>query len=130
LTILNGRPMSADELRAAGAEGGLVDVGAHTVTHPRLSRLARAAQAAEIERSFAATAGRSSAAIRWASRTRTAIYAPESVEIVRRAGFAAACDSHPDLVWSTGDAYRMPRIVVGNESGETLLRRLHWEWLA
>jgi peptidoglycan/xylan/chitin deacetylase (PgdA/CDA1 family) len=124
----NGRPLTEDELRELAADG-LVEIGAHTVTHPMLSRLASQDKTTQIERSRSECRrilGHDPLCFSYPNGD----HDPESVEIVRRAGFAAACDSHPDLVWSTGDAYRMPRIVVGNESGTALLRRLRWEWLA
>jgi peptidoglycan/xylan/chitin deacetylase (PgdA/CDA1 family) len=123
-----GRPMSADELRALTASG-LVDVGAHTVTHPRLSRLPRAAQAVEIQHSFAdcrAILGRDPLGFSYPNGD----YGPESVEFVRSAGFALACDSRADLAWAGDDAHRIPRISVKEESGVALSRRLRWDWLA
>lgn len=125
---LDGRPMTVQELRQLVA-GGLMDVGAHTVTHPRLSQLPAAAQAAEIERSLAGCReilGRRPVAFSYPNGD----YTPESVELVRRAGFALACDSRADLVWAGDDALRVPRISVQNESGSALLRRLRWFWLA
>jgi peptidoglycan/xylan/chitin deacetylase (PgdA/CDA1 family) len=123
-----GRPMTADELRRLTASG-LMDVGAHTVTHPRLSRLSRQAQEAEIQRSLAdcrAIIGREPAAFSYPNGD----YGPESVDIVREAGFALACDSRADLMWAGGDLHRIPRISVREESGAALVRRLRWEWLA
>lgn len=123
-----GRPMNADELRQLVA-GGLVDVGAHTVTHPRLSRLPCSAQAAEIERSrqdCRAILGRDPIAFSYPNGD----YAPESVELVREAGFALACDSRADLAWAGDDAHRIPRISVKEETGDALSRRLRWGWLA
>ena len=124
----DGRPLTADELRELAADG-LIEIGAHTVGHPMLSRLASQDKALQVERSRSECRrilGHDPLCFSYPNGD----HDPESVEIVRRAGFIAACDSHPDLVWSTGDAYQMPRIVVGNESGTALLRRLHWEWLA
>ena len=123
-----GRPMTADELRHLVA-GGLVDVGAHTVTHPRLSRLPRAAQAAEIASSreqCRAVLGRDPVAFSYPNGD----YAVESVALVRQAGFSIACDSRADLAWAGDDAHRIPRISVKEETGDALSRRLRWGWLA
>jgi peptidoglycan/xylan/chitin deacetylase (PgdA/CDA1 family) len=123
-----GRPMGAEELRQI-VSGGLIDVGAHTVTHPRLSRLPRAAQASEIQRSrddCRAILGRDPVAFSYPNGD----HAPESVELVKQAGFAVACDSRQDLAWAGGDAHLIPRISVRNESGDALSRRLRWYWLA
>jgi len=123
-----GRPMSPDELRQLVA-GGLVDVGAHTVTHPRLSRLPRDAQAAEIansRRQCRAVLGRDPVAFSYPNGD----YALESVELVRQAGFSIACDSRADFTWAGDDAHRIPRISVREETGDALSRRLRWGWLA
>lgn len=123
-----GWPMTADEVRALVA-GGLVDIGAHTVTHPMLSRLPAGDKAIEIRQSRAdcrRLSGGDPACFAYPHGDLDA----ECVELVREAGFDAACTSEPDLVWSTGDAHRMPRIFVHNEGGDALLRRLRWYWLA
>jgi peptidoglycan/xylan/chitin deacetylase (PgdA/CDA1 family) len=121
-------PMTPEEVQALVA-GGLVDIGAHSVTHPMLSRLSSGEKAIEIRQSRADC--------RRLSGCDPACFAfphgdldMECVELVREAGFETACTSESDLVWSSGDAYRMPRIFVRNESGDALLRRLHWYWLA
>jgi peptidoglycan/xylan/chitin deacetylase (PgdA/CDA1 family) len=122
-----GRAMDAGELRALTA-GGLVDVGAHTVTHPRLSRLTHSAQAAEIEQSredCRALLGRDPVAFSYPNGD----CGPDTSAIVRRAGFELACDSRQDLVWSDGDPLRVPRISVRQESGAALARRLRLGWL-
>jgi peptidoglycan/xylan/chitin deacetylase (PgdA/CDA1 family) len=121
------RPMNAEELRQLVA-GGLVELGAHTVTHPLLSRLPTDKKAAEIEESRRGCAA-------WVGREPRAFAFPngdldeESVDLVRRAGFELACTSRQDLVWTSGDAYRVPRISVRDEGGEALWRRLRWQWL-
>jgi peptidoglycan/xylan/chitin deacetylase (PgdA/CDA1 family) len=123
-----GRPMTADELREL-AGGGLVDLGAHTATHPRLSRLTSAEKRTQIEGSRSdcrSVLGRDPMCFSYPNGDCDA----ESVEIVRKAGFSVACDSRQDLAWSTDDQYRVPRISVRDESGEALLRRLRWFWLA
>jgi peptidoglycan/xylan/chitin deacetylase (PgdA/CDA1 family) len=120
--------MNAQELRQLAA-GGLVDVGAHPVTHPRLSRLSLEEQVTEIERSRAdcrGILGYDPVAFSYPNGD----YAAESVELVRRAGFALACDSRADLAWEGDDAHRIPRISVREETGDVLSRRLRWFWLA
>jgi peptidoglycan/xylan/chitin deacetylase (PgdA/CDA1 family) len=121
------RPMNAEELGQLVA-GGLVDLGAHTVTHPLLSRLPTDQKAAEIDGSRRDCA-------KWAGRAPRAFAFPngdldeESVDCVRRAGFELACTSRQDLVWASGDLFQVPRISVRNEGGEALWRRLRWQWL-
>jgi peptidoglycan/xylan/chitin deacetylase (PgdA/CDA1 family) len=120
--------MTPDELHAL-VDGGLVDVGAHSVTHPLLSRLPPAAKALEISQSRAdceRLTGRKPAAFAFPNGDTDA----ESHTLVREAGFELACTSQPDLVWDAGDTLAMPRIHVPDESGPAFLRRLRWYWLA
>jgi len=121
-------PMTPDEVRALVA-GGLVDIGAHTVTHPMLSRLPSGDKAIEIRQSRAycrRLSGRDPACFAFPHGDLD----DECVALTREAGFDIACTSEPDLVWSTGNPHRTPRIFVRNEGGEALLRRLRWYWLA
>jgi peptidoglycan/xylan/chitin deacetylase (PgdA/CDA1 family) len=121
-------PMTPDQLSALVA-GGLVQIGAHSVTHPMLSRLSTADKTTEIGQSRAdcqRLAGRAPAAFAFPHGDADA----ESIALVRDAGFEIACTSQPDLVWHAGDAHATPRIHVGDENGAALLRRLRWYWFA
>lgn len=121
-------PMSAEQLRALTADG-LVEIGAHSVSHPMLERLSSAGKALEIRQSRAdceRLTGRAPAAFAFPHGIADA----ESTALVREAGFALACTSQPDLVWAAGDAYATPRIHVADMDGPALLRRLRWFWLA
>ena len=81
--------MTTVELRRVG-ESGLVDIGSHTDTHPALSEWPEEVQRAEIEH------GRAACSV-LTGRTPTAFaypygdYTPSTVELVRAAGFEAAC---------------------------------------
>lgn len=124
----NDWPMTPDQVREI-ANSGLVDIGAHCVTHPMLSRLSSARKALEIAQSRAdcqRLTGRDPACFAFPHGDLDA----ESLALVREAGFAVACTSRPDLVWSADDARATPRIMVRNESGGSLLRRLRWYWFA
>jgi peptidoglycan/xylan/chitin deacetylase (PgdA/CDA1 family) len=124
----DGWPMTSDQVSELVA-GGLVEIGAHSVTHPMMSRLPRSDKAKEIQQSRAdcrRLTGRDPACFAYPNGDLDT----ECVELVREAGFHAACTSESDLVWSSGDAFRMPRIFVRNEGGEALMRRLRWYWLA
>ena len=121
-------PMAPDQLRELIADG-LIDIGAHSVTHPMLSRLSSAERSIEIGQSRAdcqRLTGRAPAAFAFPHGDADA----ESIALVRDAGFKIACTSQPDLVWHAGDAHATPRVHVGDENGAALLRRLRWYWLA
>lgn len=108
------------------AEGKLVEVGAHTVTHPVLSLLPAATQRDEI---------------RWSkARLEEILEHPvtsfaypyglltaETVTVVRESGFACACSSFADVVWRGTDRFQLPRVLVRDWDGETFASRLR-EW--
>jgi len=111
------------------AQGGLVEIGAHTVTHPVLSSISAAQQRAEIQDSkrrleeiidqpvlsFAYPYGERSD------------YTAETVRIVRDEGFSLACSNFKGVVQPGADLFQLPRFVVGDWNGEEFERRLK-EW--
>jgi peptidoglycan/xylan/chitin deacetylase (PgdA/CDA1 family) len=114
------RWMSLDELRdLASCEG--MDIGAHTLTHPFLSKLPAAEQWREIDGSrqhlqellgipvnlFAYPYGGQDA-----FDARTAM-------MVRDAGYTAACTTTGGLTGAETDVYQIPRNVVGDWDGAT-----------
>lgn len=119
------RVMTEDEVRRLAA-GGLVEIGAHTASHPRLSALSPEEQLGDI--------------IRGKERLEAMLQAPVSsfsypfggrldvatatVEAVRTAGFSRACTTRPGVVQATTNPLRLPRIYVGDWSGEEFERRL------
>lgn len=122
------RALSPDEVFHL-AEGELVEVGAHTVTHPVLSALPAAAQQAEIQRSKARLEeilGRPVTTFSYPYGSRSD-YTPETVALVREAGFACACSSLADVVWRRTDRFQLPRVLVRNWDGDEFARRLG-EW--
>lgn len=110
------------------AEGGLIDIGSHTVTHPVLSILTVEQQREEISVSrkqleeildhpvvgFAYPNGMST---------------PETREIVRESGFHYACSSEPDLARSRHQLYQLPRFWPQDLNGEQFIRSVK-PWLA
>jgi len=128
------RPPAADELPMTDIEvrsliaDGLVEIGGHTATHCMLSGLPAAAKAVEIERSWHDCR-------RLAGRDPTSFAYPhgdfdeESVDLVKRTGFAVSCTTEQDLVWSQTNPHKTPRIGVPDCSGRALLHKLRW-WLA
>ena len=109
------------------AEGDLIEIGAHTMTHPVLAALSIAEQRQEIQQSkvqLEAMLGREvvSFAYPHGSSPRT------TIATVGQAGFACACSSHPDAVFRGADLLRLPRLVVRNWDGDAFARWLRW-WL-
>lgn len=120
------RALRPEEVPAL-ARGGLVEVGAHTVSHPFLSSLAPAAQRAEIEGSrdaLAALVGAPVASFAYPHGDHAAV----TRTLVREAGFVAACTTDAAPVGAGADAWALPRVAVPDVDGEGLDRALHG-WL-
>ncbi|MDQ2651785.1 MAG: glycosyltransferase [Chloroflexota bacterium] len=119
------RVMTEEEVRTL-AEGGLVEIGAHTASHPRLAALPAADQFSDI--------------VRGKERLEAILHAPvnsfsypfggrldvstATVAAVRTAGFLRACTTRPGVVQTATNPLRLPRIYVGDWSGEEFERRL------
>jgi len=116
------RCLSPDEALAL-AEGELIDVGAHTVTHPVLATLPQALQRVEIRQSkldlehlldrpvtnFAYPYGHCTA---------------ETAAVVRDEGFSSACSAETGLLTDQSDVFCLPRIKAQDWDGEALARIL------
>lgn len=114
--------LSEDELRQL-ANGGLVEIGAHTATHPRLPDVGRARQLDEIRASRARLAELLDRDVRLFSYPFGA-HDRSTVRSARAAGVSCACTTVPEPVTSASDAYRLPRIHVDDWPADELLRRL------
>jgi peptidoglycan/xylan/chitin deacetylase (PgdA/CDA1 family) len=92
---------------------GLIEIGAHSVTHPALSQLMPADQRAEIERSRDACSmliGRVPRAFAYPYGD----YDNSAVEIVGDAGFDVACTTQACGVGVRSQILGLPRLAVGN----------------
>ncbi len=102
------------------ARSPVIDIGAHTHTHPTLSALEPGAQADEIRR------GRD-ALRRCLDREPTAFaypygapsdYTSETARIVRDSGFEVACSNSWGLVRKSPDVYELPRVLIRDWKGD------------
>ncbi|HZO87541.1 MAG TPA: polysaccharide deacetylase family protein [Chthonomonadaceae bacterium] len=105
------------------ADGGLVEIGGHTVTHPALPALLAQAQRDEIQQgkarleeilgcpvvSFAYPQGD---------------YGPETIAAVREAGFRCACTTCAEAVRRPCDPYLLPRVWPRDWDGDTFARHI------
>jgi len=119
------RALTPDQLRKL-AEGGLVDVGAHTVTHPVLASLPPAIQQEEIDTSKKKLE-------EWLGQPVHSFAYPyggqrdydrHSVEAVRISGFSLACSNFPGIVWPNTNRWELPRTLIRNWNGEEFERVL------
>jgi peptidoglycan/xylan/chitin deacetylase (PgdA/CDA1 family) len=104
--------LSPDEVLRLG-QGPLIEIGAHTVSHPDLTKLPTSEQETEIRQcksylekllngpvtSFAYPHGS------WSETT---------VNTVREAGYTCACTSLNDVVWNRSNCFRLPRFWAGD----------------
>jgi peptidoglycan/xylan/chitin deacetylase (PgdA/CDA1 family) len=125
------RTMTADELRQL-ASGGLVDIGAHTVTHARLSDLPVDQQRHEITESKRTLEGLLAGPIRAFSYPfgNHVDYTPDTVRLVREAGFDHACSNFGGAVRrGTADRFQLNRVLVRDWDGDEFARRLRGYFL-
>ncbi len=121
--------LSAEELVCL-ALGGLVEIGAHTVTHPVLSTLDLAEQQSEIWQSksdLERILGRSVKSLAYPHGSR-GDYTKATMAIAQEAGFDYACSTQFDLAWPNADRFQLPRVCVENCNGEVFAHQLK-EWL-
>lgn len=112
------------------ASGSNIEIGAHTATHPRMSALDPAEQLAEVQR------GKARLEEILGTRVTSFSYpfggtfdvSRASVAAVREAGFVRACTMRNAMVRPRTNLLRLPRLYVGNWSGEEFERRMH-SWL-
>jgi peptidoglycan/xylan/chitin deacetylase (PgdA/CDA1 family) len=116
------RPMTADELCVL-EQGGLIDIGAHTVTHPLLTAHSLSAQEHEIRASKRCLEEVIGRPVSWFSYPFGA-YSPITVPVVRNAGFECAVGTNEDTVGSDTGLFELPRFYVDNWGGEQFEKRL------
>lgn len=123
------RPMTKDEVVTLGA-GGLVEIGAHTITHPVLATYSAEAARREIgesRRALEQLVGRPVTSFAYPFGGQ-ADYCGDTVRIVREAGFHYCCSTTPDRVRPGADRWQLPRFQVEDWTGEEFAGRLA-EWL-
>ena len=122
------RLLTADELVSLAA-GGLVEIGAHSLTHATLPGRSRLDVDREVEAS-------KNELQRWLGRPVESFAYPYgdfddvSVAAVREAGFALACGTAERAVRKNDDLFRLPRIHVHDWCGEEFDRRLAASFVA
>ena len=116
------RALSQDEVVNL-VQGGLVEVGAHTVTHPSLSALPMALQQSEIQESkkyLEEIIGRPVRSFAYPHGDYTA----DTVSIVRETGFSCACSADAGIIDQRTGHFQLPRVQVLDWDGEEFARQL------
>jgi len=117
------RALDPDEIASLSASG-LVEIGAHTVSHPRLTELAADDQEWEIRESqsyLADLVGRPVTSFSYPHGRHDAA----TRRILEDAGFERACTSRSGSVRPRTDALALPRVEVPDCDGEAFARLLH-----
>jgi peptidoglycan/xylan/chitin deacetylase (PgdA/CDA1 family) len=122
----NARSLSPEELTTLG-QGNLIEIGAHTVTHPCLSTQMKAAQQDEIQRSKAELETLLNRPVTSFSYP-FGDYTAETVELTRSAGFSCACSTAQESTWRHSDRFELPRLAVQNWNREDFRKQL-MRWL-
>jgi peptidoglycan/xylan/chitin deacetylase (PgdA/CDA1 family) len=119
------RPVTWERV-AQAAQVGLIDVGAHTVSHPVLAARPIAEQRNEIagcRNHIREATGRDPAGFSYPFGSRRD-YARETSEIVRDCGFDFACANVAGGLNSLTDPFHVPRVLMRNWDADTLAMRL------
>jgi len=116
------RTMTVEQVRML-SRSGIVQVGAHTLTHPALSLWSKEQQEHEV------VAGRRACAELTGVEPQSFAYPygdydQVTVDVVRRAGFRVACTTHRHAVSPSSQVWELPRVQVSNWSGRQLASAL------
>ena len=121
---LDARSMTANEISQLAADG-LVEIGAHTISHPVLARLPANRQRFEIEESrrfVTDVTGRPPSNFAYPFGGR-ADFGPETVEILRDEKFKTAVTTIPGTIRRNADPLVFPRFLVRDWDGDEFERR-------
>lgn len=119
------RPLSVDEARTLAASA-LVEIGAHTVTHPLLPAHTAVVQRQEIEASKAYLEEKLQRPVASFSYP-FGEYTAETTALVRAAGLACACSTRGEPVHRGTDPFQLPRFAVADWDAATFAQQLdHW----
>jgi peptidoglycan/xylan/chitin deacetylase (PgdA/CDA1 family) len=119
VNLQNHRASTAEEIKKLAA-GGLIEIGGHTVTHSPLSSLSRSDQQIEIVQSktdLEKILGTEVTSFSYPYGLKTD-FTPESIAIVREAGFERACTNVIDGVSLRSHLLELPRFWIRDWSGE------------
>jgi peptidoglycan/xylan/chitin deacetylase (PgdA/CDA1 family) len=119
------RIMSTEEVVKL-ADGGLIEIGAHTVTHPRLSSQPLAIQQMELQNSkswLESLLGRSIASFSYPFGG-SGHYSQETVWAVREAGYVRACTTAAHRVAKGDNLHELPRFNANDMTANDLEKLL------
>ena len=119
------RVMTAEEVRQL-KEGGLIEIGSHSETHPVLSALPIEKQWKEIlisKQRLEEILGHSVTSFSYPYGGRSDI-GQDAIRFVQKAGYLVACANFPAFVTQRTDPFLLPRYLVRDWDGEEFARRV------
>ena len=123
------RLMSSEDLRILD-QSALIDIGAHTVTHPVLAERSPEDQRWEMEESrrvLETILDRPVATVSYPYGGRRD-YSTTTVAIAHELGFEYACANHPGGVNGATDRFALPRVLVRDWDGDEFERQIEAAW--
>jgi peptidoglycan/xylan/chitin deacetylase (PgdA/CDA1 family) len=117
------RTLTTEEL-AVLVKTSLIDIGAHTVTHPHLPEQELAVQREEISGGKIALEQMIGRPVHDFSYP-YGFYSDPTIELVRQAGYSSACTCIERATRSESDLFQLPRFMVRDWDGDEFARRLH-----
>jgi peptidoglycan/xylan/chitin deacetylase (PgdA/CDA1 family) len=96
------------------AEDPLIEIGAHSETHPVLAELPEESQRREIENNRRALESLTRQPVRSFAYPNGS-FGPVTQQLVQTAGFTVACSSVPDVALSSSDRLALPRLWVDGD---------------
>ncbi|MDQ3395673.1 MAG: polysaccharide deacetylase family protein [Bacteroidota bacterium] len=120
------KPLSLEQLRQI-IKGGIIDIGGHTVSHPRLSSKSLEVQKQEILQGKIFLEDVLGKPIETFSYP-FGDYTKDTLPLVKESGFSCACTTVSDFVRKEAAIYELPRFEVIDWDGATFERKLH-KWL-
>ena len=121
-----GRRMLTEQEVAALAAGGSIEIGAHSVNHPKMRFLSEAEQDREIresKRRLESIVGAKVSSFAYPYGTRED-YDERTVALVQKAGFELACSNFEGLTTPRSPLYELPRFVVRDWDADGLAKHL------
>jgi peptidoglycan/xylan/chitin deacetylase (PgdA/CDA1 family) len=95
----------------------VVEIGAHSITHPPLSTLSAALQKTEIEQSKLHLETLSGGPVESFTYP-FGDYSEETIRVVRDSGYSRACSTEESLVTASSRVFSLPRIPAPDVDGE------------
>jgi peptidoglycan/xylan/chitin deacetylase (PgdA/CDA1 family) len=119
------RALSCEELQEL-ARSPLIEIGAHTASHPALSKLSGTHQAREVLQGKSELEALTGTPVRFFAYPygKREHYNRDTIEVVRSAGFDFACVNEPGLATLSVDRLQIPRVVVPALDGPDFARWL------